>query len=402
MDNVFKLPQRLAGESDRDYHIRSAPARLVDNQSWKDAHMKKNRSRVDKRMSLKEAVREFVQDGDILSDSGFTWVRGSLQAQFEMIRQDKQKLSFMGAPMATAGFLTWNNQVQYLHNSYTGAEMRGTDKCFSRAIKEKKAEVVSEWSHGAQAVGFKAAQMGLPYAASKIMLGSDMLKYNPYVKVVNNEVTGQEDPVCLIPALYPDIVFIHVQQADKFGNARIWGPIVNDTALAVASRKVVITCEEIVTENEIRSNTADNQIPFLYVDAVVEMPYGNMPGSCPGYYYWHREWWELMVRIGTARDETFKRFLDYWVYDCRDHFDFIDRLGGGIRETAFLRKLCRGAEDFQEIDRADYSYKEVSKDHPTWHYPWEGSYDEELQRATENLQRLKELEDFFAQKEGGK
>ncbi len=110
--------------------------------------------------------------------------------------------------------------------------------------------------------------MGVPYLASKVMLGSDMVKHNPYVKISSHAFKDEpeKDMVCLIPALYPDIVFIHVQKADKYGNAMIWGPVVNDIALSVASRKVVITCEELVSEDEIRNNTSGNSIPFMYME----------------------------------------------------------------------------------------------------------------------------------------
>jgi hypothetical protein len=92
--NMFKMPERLAEQSDRDYHIASAKHRLVDFDSWRQAYLNKSRNRIDKRMSLKEAVQQYVSDGDIVSDSGFTWVRGCFQATVEMIRQGKVFTNF--------------------------------------------------------------------------------------------------------------------------------------------------------------------------------------------------------------------------------------------------------------------------------------------------------------------
>ena len=402
-DSVFKMPERLPEQTDRDYHIASAKERLVDFDSWRQAHLQKSRNRVDKRMSLKEAVQQFVSDGDIVSDTGFTWVRGCIQATIEMIRQEKQELTLMGAPMGTAGWLTGAGIVKHLHNCYTGAEMRGVDRMFSRNIKSGLVEVMSEWSHGSMALGFKAAQLGVPYMAGKIMLGSDMLKYNPYIKAVHNEFKPDQEneKVCLIPALYPDVVFIHVQQADKYGNARIWGPIVNDVALAVAARKVVITCEEVIPEELMQRDTAANVIPFLYVDAVVEMPFGNLPSSVPGYYYWHREWWEQNIRVDFRSDEGFQKTLDKWVYGCRDYHDFIDKLGGGSRFLTQAIKLQKVAEGLLDIDSIDYAYEEVGLNHPTWRYPWEGTHAEEFARMQSNLERLAELDEFERKREEG-
>ncbi len=54
--------------------------------------------------------------------------------------------------------------------------------------------------------------------------------------------------------LFPDVACIHVHAADKFGNARIAGPAVNDIAAAAATRKLIITAEEIVSNTDIRWN----------------------------------------------------------------------------------------------------------------------------------------------------
>ena len=390
--SITSMPSRKPGESEDDYHIRSSRARLVDRESWYRAHLSKSRSRHDKRATLKEAVQQHVQDGDIISDSGFTWVRGCWQAMCEILRQGRSNLSVVGSPMAVAGPLSVLGAAKYLHNSYVGAEMRGLDRMFSVAVKEKMVEIVSEWGHGAQALGFKAAQLGIPFAAGKQMLGSDMIKYNPYVKVMPNPLQENGSPVCLIPALYPDIVFIHVQQADKFGNARIWGPVVNDVALSVAARKVVITCEEIVPESDMRNNQSSNCIPFLYVDAVVELPFGAVPGMCPGHYYWNREWWEKGVRIMGRDRQAYLQWADKYVYSCRDQFDFVDKIGGGSRHLINLRKLTLAAEGVLEPDNVDYGYDEVTASRPAWRYPWETDFEAEKARLLEQIDRLLELE----------
>jgi hypothetical protein len=49
--------------------------RLVDFSSTRAAHLKKDHSQRDKRMSLSEAVAECLQDGDIATDTGFELLR---------------------------------------------------------------------------------------------------------------------------------------------------------------------------------------------------------------------------------------------------------------------------------------------------------------------------------------
>ena len=192
---------------------------LVDFESARAAHMKKEHAKVDKRMSLTEAITTFVKDGDIMTDAGFAYVRTPHQAYWEIMRHDIKDLQCIAAPNTNHSFLIFNNNCRYSHNSYTGVEMRGIDRNYDRMLRAGRVKILSEWSHGGVALGLKAAQLGTPGVFSKQMLGSDIIKYNPYLRVVQNPMRKDPDPVVFIPALYPDVSIIHCQVADKYGNA---------------------------------------------------------------------------------------------------------------------------------------------------------------------------------------
>jgi hypothetical protein len=234
--------------------------------------------------------------------------------------------------------------------------MRGIDRNFGRRINDGSVKILSEWSHGSMGQGFKAAQLGNPGVFSKQLLGSDLIKHNPLVKVVQNPMRDDPDPVVFIPALYPDITIIHCQQADKYGNTRIYGPAVNDVAMAAASRRVVITAEEIVPESEIRNNNKGVIIPFMYVDAVVELPWGGVPGNVPGYYYWSREWWEYLFGPAMDTEENLAQFLKEWITDCKDQYDFVEKLGG-VRWLTDARRLVKAGEGDNELDGVSFDYE---------------------------------------------
>ncbi len=331
--------------------------RLVNAESARKAHLEKDHSQKDKRLSLGEAIAEYVSDGDVWCDSSFCYVRSALQAFFETIRQGKKGLQAIGSPNTNQSYANFYGTVSAVHMSYTGAEMRGYDRNFDRQLKNGKNRILSEWSHGSMAQGFKAAQLGLPGVFSRQLLGSDMIKYNPYVKVMQNPMRDDPDPVAFIPALFPDIIFIHVHAADKYGNARFYGPAVNDIAVAACARKVIITAEEIVSNADIRYNNKGVSIPYMYADAVVELPYGAAPGQMPGCYYWARRWWEKMMRYACVSDENLKNFFDYWIIDSKDQFDFIEKLGGA-KWLAEAKRLTKAAEYDNEDDGVDFSYEE--------------------------------------------
>ncbi len=334
--------------------------RLVDADSARRHHLNKDRSHRDKRLSLREAIGEYVHDNDIMTDGGFCYVRTSIQSYFEIMRQGKKNLQAISSPNTNHSYMINAGVCSYSHNSYLGAEMRGVDRNYQRQLKNKRVTILSEWSHGTMAQGFKAAQLGVPGIFSKQLLGSDILKYNPFVRVMNNPIADEDDPVVYIPALYPDVTIIHVHAADRFGNARFFGPSVNDIAMAAASRKVIITAEEIVPPSDIRNNNKGVVIPFMYVDAVVELPYGGVPGSMPGCYYWSRQWWETVFKWVLTSDENVQKFLQYWVYDCKDQFDFIEKLGGA-RWLSEARRQTKAAEYDNEDLGFDFNYEPFNR-----------------------------------------
>jgi len=49
--------------------------------------------------------------------------------------------------------------------------MRGTDRNYSRQLKNGKVKILSEWSHGGIAQGLKAAQLGAPRSVQQADAG---------------------------------------------------------------------------------------------------------------------------------------------------------------------------------------------------------------------------------------
>lgn len=335
--------------------------RLVDYRSAREAKLKKDHSQRDKRLSLSEAVAEYVEDGDIWCDSGFCYVKSAIQAFWEVLRQGKKDLQSVGSPNTNQSYAAVYGLAPYTHASYAGAEMRGYDRYFSRSIKTGRIKIISEWSHGLMAQGFKAAQLGMPGIFSKQGLGSDIVRHNPYLHEMQNPMKKDSDPVIFVPALYPDIVFIHVNAADKYGNARFIGPAVNDIATAAASRKVVITAEEIVSNDDIRWNNKGVFISFQNVDAVVELPFGGVPGYMPGCYYWARRWWEKLFIWATATDENAQAFFEEWISGTSGPLDVVEKLGGAAW-VAEARRLAKAAEGDNEFDGVDFTYESWSEE----------------------------------------
>lgn len=299
---------------------------------------KKSRKMKNKTMSLKEAVETYIQYGDYLVIGGFGSNRTPIAACHEIVRQRKKNLSFAGHT-STHDFevLCAGEVFNKLDAAYVvGLEARGLSPCARRYLQSGKVEI-TEWTNYTLAARLKAAAMGVPFVPGRSMMGTDTFRYSAG-KIVECPFTGHK--LVLLPALYPDVAVIHVHEADKFGNCRFKGISVSDIDLANAAKRLIITAERLITNKEIRRDPSATRIPFYLVDAVCEVPYGAYPGTMP-YEYFSDEA-HLKEWLTVEKDpEKFAEFLSRNIYDCVDHFQYIERNGGlnkmrELRTTEFL------------------------------------------------------------------
>ena len=300
----------------------------------------KPRGLVDKVVTVEEAVRRFVNDGDYVAPGGFGVNRIPTAVIHEILRQKKQNLGFSGHTsthdfqVMCAGNLTGRGQtLKRVDISYVvGLEARGLSPHARRVIESGTVETV-EWSNYALALRFTAAAMGVPFVPVRSMLGTATFAHSA-AKELACPFTGEK--LAVVPALYPDVAAIHVHEADRYGNCRFSGPSVADLDLARAAKRLVITCERLVPHDEMRRDPHRTQIPFLCVDAVCEVPFGSYPGNMPGEYFSDED--HLKLWLDVERDQTaFKQFLDDHIYGVGEFAEYID-LCGGLRRMQHLRR----------------------------------------------------------------
>ena len=308
---------------------------------------KKSRIKKDKTMPLKQAVETFVHDGDYLGIGGFGANRTPVAACHEIVRQNKKDLGFAGhtathdMQILSAGRVYNRIDVAYV----VGLEARGLSACSRKYLESGEVEV-SEWTNYALSVRLQAAAMGVPFLPMRSMLGTETFDKSGAV-AANCPFTGKK--MALVPALSPDVSFIHVHEADIYGNARFEGIAVADLELAAASRRLVITCERLVPHEEIAREPHRTQIPYFIVDAVCEVPFGAFPGTMPNEYFSDeahlREW-----MTAEKTPETLAEFLDKNIYGCRDFQAYLDLNGGlarmrQLRRKEFMIKTQGGVND---------------------------------------------------------
>jgi len=299
---------------------------------------KKSRQLSDKVMTLKEAINRFTFDGGYLAMGGFGHVRVSMAGIYEMIRQNRRNLVIAGkTAVHDVDVLIASGVVDRVECAYSfGHELRGLSPAGRRAVEGGSVKVVAELSNAAFQWRFKAAAMGLPWLPARVMMGTDTFNYSSS-KVVEDPYTGK--PICLIPACYPDFAFVHVHRCDRYGNAQIDGTVIEDKELAMAAKRLIVTTEELVSEEEIRAAPDRTVIPFFIVDAVCEVPYGSHPGNMPLLYYSDEEHMAEWLSLSKT-EEGVKQYLDKYVYSVNDLAEYISLVGGEAK-MEYLRRLER-------------------------------------------------------------
>jgi glutaconate CoA-transferase subunit A len=134
-----------------------------------------------------------------------------------------------------------------------------------RHYTENKLARFEEWSHMSMGLRYRAGAMGVPFMATRAMLGSDVGRLvEDQVKPMACPFTGE--PLLLLPALNPDVALIHVQRADRYGNAQIDGLQFMDIDIAMAANRVILTAERLISNDQIRRTPDRTKIPFFTVD----------------------------------------------------------------------------------------------------------------------------------------
>jgi glutaconate CoA-transferase subunit A len=301
----------------------------------------KPRALTDKLSNVEEAVRRLVKDGDYLAIGGFGGARIPTAVVHEIVRQGKQNLRFAGHT-ATHDFqiLCAGNQTNRgrtlaaVEVAYVvGLEARGLSP-HARRVMQSGEIACSEWSNYALAVRFKAAAMGLPFLPARSMLGTDTFRRSAAREIVC-PFTGEH--LLALPAIYPDVAAIHVHEADRYGNCRIRGTTVADLDLARAAKRLIVTCERLIPNDEIRADPTRTVIPFFCVDAVCEVPFGSYPGNMPYEYFSDEQ--HLCAWLKAEEDpDGFREFLDRYLYSVRGFGEYLERCGGLARMQELRRQ----------------------------------------------------------------
>jgi glutaconate CoA-transferase, subunit A len=273
--------------------------------------------------SLKDAITNYVHDGDIVYCAGFTHMI-PFAAGHEIIRQGRKNLTLARAtPDLIYDQMVAAGCARKLIFSYIGNPGVGSLRIVRNELEAGRLEW-EEYSHFGMISRLQAGAAGLPFMPMNQTAATDLENNNPNIRRVKDPYTGRE--VITVPPLTPDVGIIHVQRCDKNGNAHIWGIVGEQKEVAFASKNVIITAEEIVDEDVIRSDPNRTIIPEMIVKAVCHVPHCAHPSYTQGYYDRDNVFYLNWDKI-SEDPAIVKQWLDEWVYGVKDCNEYWQKLG---------------------------------------------------------------------------
>lgn len=287
----------------------------------------------DKVKSAAEVVQT-IPSGAHIALGGFAIARNVIVVVHELIRQNKRDLTIsQGVVGLDTDLLVGAGLVKRLIMGGGSLDRFGPVPNVNRA-RETKSLVCEDYTSLSMCFRYLAGALGLSFIPIKSLLASEVLERleagpgAENVKRMKCPFTGEE--YVLLRALTPDVSLVHVQVADRAGNCQIDGPRWENEEQAKSGRRLIVIAEEIVPTEFIQRSPERTIIPGHRVEAVIHQPFGAMPTAVFGRYDYDAE--HLRLYVEHANEP--KRYQDYlkkFVFDCRDHAEYLDKLGGAKR-----------------------------------------------------------------------
>ncbi len=285
------------------------------------------RQNTNKVMKLEYAVSKFINDGDMIVNANFL---SSIPYAIihEIIRQGKKNLTAVSCSsieefdeLLSGGCLS-KIITSYYHRAGGKTYKRELD----RALLDKRVEL-EDYSNFTMMSMLMAGAMGYTFVPTlKSVKESDIFRIRTFkgddkIKTIPCPFTGEETVV--VPALNPDVAIVHVQRCDEFGNAQFWGSEGTVKWSALAAKKIIVSCEEIVEHEKIKRSPFLTVIPGFRVNAVCVEPMGAHPSPVAGYYN-HDNLFRssfFSFAFGQAANE---KFISEWILERKSRKEYLE------------------------------------------------------------------------------
>jgi glutaconate CoA-transferase, subunit A len=246
----------------------------------------------DKRMTADDVATELA-DGMTIGIGGWGSRRKPMSLIRAILRSPLRDLTIVCYGGPDVGLLCAAGKVRKVVYGFVSLDSIPYDPWFKRVREAGRVEVF-ELDEGMLQCGLRAAGHRLPFLPIRAGLGSDVLRLNPELRTIRSPYQDNEELVAM-PALHLDAALVHLNRADRHGNAQYLGPDPYfDDLFCLAAKRGYVSCEQIVDTAQLTKDAAPQSLLLsrMMVHGVVESPRGAHFTSCVPDY---------------GRDEAFQR-----------------------------------------------------------------------------------------------
>lgn len=275
---------------------------------------------MDKRMSLTDIVGQ-LESGMTIGIGGWGARQKPMALIREIVKSDLKDLTIVSYGGCDVGMLASAKKIKKLVFSFVSLDAIPLESHFRRARSAGEFEVM-EIDEGMFQLGLKAAAQNLDFLPCYAGLGTDVMTYNPDIKLIQSPYSDAQ--YVAMPAIHLDVALCHVSEADQRGNSFIGGPdMFFDEWFCRAAKKSYLTCERIVETSAFNDDHKILRMPIerSLVTGISEVPFGAHPTSSgPDYGF--------DVPHLKAYSATAKEGWDGYVSDYVGAEDYISKVGG--------------------------------------------------------------------------
>lgn len=174
--------------------------------------------------------------------------------------------------------------VAIVHTNYIGLEHLGLAPSLRRAAADDRLRIV-DWDSIGMMQALQAGASGAPLAA--VPTGIEVTAWPELSPSVYRRIWDpfEQRETFVVPPLRPDVAVLYASHCDPYGNVQHDGFVFWDEILAQAAERVIVVCEELVSNDALRSAPERTSIPGYLVDLVVECPDAAYPCGAPPRYF---------------------------------------------------------------------------------------------------------------------
>lgn len=269
----------------------------------------------DKRMSIDEVVAE-LGDGMTIGIGGWGPRRKPMALVRAILRSDLKDLTIVSWGGADVGLLARAGKIRKLVFAFVSLDSVPLEPNFQRARQEGTIPELVELDEGMFQTGLRAAAQRLPFLPMRAGLGSDVLVNQPQILTVTSPYDGPgglPEELVAVPALPLDVALVHLNRADKHGNATYLGPDPYfDDLFAMAAERTFVSCEQVVDTAGLTVDTPVQRLLLsrMMVSGVVETPNGAHFTTCTPDYERDERFQRAYAAAAGGSDEDWSAFHD--------------------------------------------------------------------------------------------